>query len=67
MQSTVQSVWNMKELRSTGSKGLEVPCQNTFKDKPAFSKRLIQLLVDKNLFLLHSSSCKIRRLIWEPL
>jgi len=27
MQSTVQSVLNMKELRSTHSKGLEVPCQ----------------------------------------
>jgi len=29
MQNTVQSVLNMKELRSTRSKGLEVPCQNT--------------------------------------
>jgi len=31
MQSTVQSVLKMKELKSTCSKGLEVPCQNTFK------------------------------------
>ena len=46
MQSTVQSVLNMKELRSKCSKGLEVPCQNTFKDKPAFIKRLIKVLVD---------------------
>jgi len=29
MQSTVQSVLNMKELRSTCSNGLDVPCQNT--------------------------------------
>jgi len=26
-------------------KGLEDPCQNTFKDKPAFIKRLIKVLV----------------------
>jgi len=30
---------------STRSKGLEIPCQNTFKDKPAFIKRLITVLV----------------------
>jgi len=30
MQSTVGSVLNMKELSSTCSKGLEVPCRNTF-------------------------------------
>jgi len=29
MQSAVQSVLDMKELMSTCSKGLEVPCQNT--------------------------------------
>jgi len=40
MQTKAQSVLNMKELRSTCSKGLEVPCQNTFKEKPAFIKRL---------------------------
>jgi len=39
MQSTVQSVLNTKELRSTCSKGLEVSCQDTFK---AFIKRLIK-------------------------
>ena len=44
MQSTVQSVLNMKELRSAHSKGLEVLCQNTFKYKPAFIKRLIKML-----------------------
>jgi len=49
---------DMKELRSTCSKGLEVPCQNTFKDKPASIKRLIKVLVARNLFLLPSSSCK---------
>ena len=50
MQSTVQSVLNMKELRSTGSKCLEVPCQNnTFKDKPAFIKRLIKIPVARSL------------------
>jgi len=48
MQSTVQSVLNMKELRSTHSKF------NTFKEKPAFIKRLIKVLVAKNLFLVHS-------------
>jgi len=43
---------------STCSKGLEIPCQNTFKDKSAFIKRLIKVPVARNLFLLHSSSCK---------
>jgi len=28
---------------STRSKGLEIPCQNTFKDKPTFIKRLIKV------------------------
>jgi len=64
MQSTVQSV---KEVRSTCSKGLEVPCQNTFKDKPAFIKRLIKVLVARNLFLVHNSSCRNNRLVWKPL
>jgi len=59
------SVFNMKELRSIHSKGLEVPCQNTFKDKPAFFKRLIKVLVARNLFLVHSSSCKNNRPIWK--
>jgi len=59
MQSMVQSV---KELRSTHSKGLEVPCQNTFKDKPAFINRLIKVLVARNLFSVHSSSCRNNRL-----
>jgi len=67
MLSTVQSVLNMKELRSTHSKGLEVPCQNTFKDKPAFIKRLIKVLGARNLFLVHSSSCRNSRLVWKPL
>jgi len=57
MQSTVQSVLNMKELMSTLSKGLEIPCPNTFKDKPAFTTRLSEVLVARNLFLVHSSSC----------
>jgi len=34
---------------STGGKGLEIPCQNTFKDKPAFIKRLIMVLVARNM------------------
>ena len=51
-----------EELRSTYNKGLEVPCQNTFKDKPAFIKRLIKVLVARNLFLVHSS-CKNNRLV----
>jgi len=38
------SLLNMR-AESTGSKGLEIPCQNTFKDKPAFIKRLIKVLV----------------------
>jgi len=38
---------------------LEVPSQNTFKNKPAFIKRLIKVLVAKNLFLVHTcSSCR---------
>jgi len=49
MQSTVQIVLNMKELRSKRIKGLDVPCQDTFKDKPAFIKRLIKVLVAKSL------------------
>ena len=57
MQSTVQSVLNMKELRSALSKGLEVLCQNTFINKPAFNKGLIKVLVAKNLFLLHTDVC----------
>ena len=57
------SVLSMKELRSTGSKGLEVPCQNTLKDKLAFIKRLIKVLVAKNSFLVHSSSCRSNRLV----
>ena len=51
---------------STLSKGLEIPCQNTFKDKPAFIKhvkRLVKVLVARNLFLVHSSSCKNNRLV----
>ena len=59
MQSTVQSVL---EQSTTHGKGLEVPCQNAFKDKPAFIKRLIKVLVAKNLFLVHSSSCNNNRL-----
>ena len=50
-------VLNMKELRSTCSNGLEVPYQHAFKDKPAFNKRLIKVLVARNLFLVHISSC----------
>jgi len=67
MQSTVQSVWNMKELRSTGRKGLKVSCQNTFKDKPAFIKTLIRVLVARNLLLVHSRGCRNNRNIWKPL
>ena len=36
MQSTVQSIWKVV---------MEVPCQNTFKDNPAFTKKLIKVLV----------------------
>ena len=39
---------------STRSRGLEIPCQNTSKDKPAFIKRLNKVLVARNLFLVHS-------------
>ena len=56
---TVQSL----EHESSRSKGLEIPCQNTFKDKPAFINRLIKVLVARNLFLVHSSSCKNNRLV----
>ena len=66
MQSTVQSALNVKELRSTPSKGLEVPCQNTFKDKPAFIKRLIEVLVTRNMLLVHSSSCRNRLRVSLP-
>jgi len=52
----------MKELRSTRSKVLKVLCQNIFKDKPAFIKRLIKVLVARNLFLVLSSSCRNNRL-----
>jgi len=48
---------NMIELRSKRSKGLEVPCQNTFKDKPAFIKRRIKVLVAKSF-----SEAKMREL-----
>jgi len=34
---------------STGGKGLKIPCQNTFKDKPAFIKRLMKVLVARNM------------------
>jgi len=47
----------------TSSKGLEIPCQNTFKDRPAFIKRLIKVLVAKNLFLVHRSRCRNNRLM----
>jgi len=47
---------------STRSKGLEIPSQNAFKDKPAFIKRLIKVLVARKLFLVCSSSCKNNRL-----
>ena len=30
---------------------LEVPCQNTFKPKPAVIKRLIKVLVARNLYI----------------
>jgi len=63
MQSTVQSVLKMGELSSTHNRGLEVPCQNTLKDYPAFIKRLIKVLVAKNLFLIHSRSCRNNRLV----
>ena len=42
---------------------VKVPCQNILKDKPAFIKRLIKVLVAKNLFLVHSSSCSNSRLV----
>jgi len=39
---------NMR-AESTGGKGLEIPCRNTFKDKPAFIKRLVKVLVARNM------------------
>ena len=33
------------------AKGLEVPCQNTFKDKPAFIKSLFKVLVARSLIV----------------
>jgi len=42
---------------STRSKGLEIPCQNTFKDKPAFIKhvkRLIKVLVARTCYVIAS-------------
>ena len=51
MHSTVSWTWEL-------SLPVEIPCQNTFKDKPAFIKRLIKVLVGRNLFSVHSSSCK---------
>jgi len=59
---------NIKELKSTRTKGLEVPYQNTFKDKPAFIKlEANKVLVARNLFLVHISSCRNNRLVWKPL
>jgi len=43
------------KMSTTHVKGLEVPCQNAFQDKPAFVKRLM-----KDLFLVPSSSCSNR-------
>ena len=42
------SILNVR-AESTGGKGLKIPCQNTFKDKPAFIKRLIKVLVARNM------------------
>jgi len=68
MQSTVKCLeYERPEVYTQCSKGLEVPCQNTFKDKPAFIKRLIKEVVARNLFLVYSSSCRNNRLIWKPL
>ena len=55
---TVQSLEHESRVYTYSSKGLEIPCQNTFKDKPAFIKRLIKVLVARELFSVHSSSCK---------
>jgi len=60
MHSQTNAQYNLLNMRaewSTGSKGLEIPYQNTFKDKVAFIKRLIKVLVSRNLFSVHSSSC----------
>jgi len=43
---------------STGSKGLEIPCQNTFKDKPAFIKRLVKVLVARNSYWYIAAAAK---------
>jgi len=32
-----------------------------------FIKRLIKVLVARNLFLVHSSSCRNNKLLWKPL
>ena len=53
MQSTVQSVLNMTVLRSTRSKGLEVPCQNivrTLKNDAVLRKRFSELRLRCDLF-----------------
>jgi len=59
MLSQTNAQYSLLKLRaeSIGSKGLEIPHQNTFKDKPAFIKRLIKVLATRNLFLVHSRSC----------
>ena len=64
---TVQSLERESWVYATRSKGLEIPCQNTFKDKPAFINRLIKVFAARNSFLVHSSSCKNNRLVWKPL
>jgi len=38
-------------------KAWRFPARIHFKDKPAFFKRLIKVLVARNLFSVHSSSC----------
>jgi len=63
MQSTVQSVLEHERGQLQVGEGLEVPCQKTFKDKPAFIKRLIKVFVAKNSFLVHSSSCSKNGLV----
>jgi len=49
-QTNAQYSLLIMRVESIGSKVLEIPCQSTFKDKLAFIKRLIKVLVASNLF-----------------
>jgi len=48
------AVYSQPERGQPHMVDLEVPCQNAFKDKPAFIKRLIKVLAAQNLFLVRT-------------